>query len=329
MKIFISHSSEDKKLVLMFVELLTQGFRIDNNEIFCTSMDNSLRVGEDFIVSIKEKLLDSEIVIFLITPNYIASKFCIMEMGAAWAYKNNIVPIIVPPLDYNVLNDTPMKTIQALIINDAEELFNRLYSHKLVEKQIIPRLNFMQEHELFDKIRNFTDMVKIYVGKNYGFNFKDANIICVAQNGDPEAVKLESNESMNIMKCNFKANDYYPIPSNFISCVYQFVPHKDWSIINPNSVFCCKCRSKDMSIQKVTIEFKCGDNLFKFYEDTFDVGNEYIDIEIPITYEIMPKKHLKDISEICFVVRPNFVQSFIGEIEIGELKFQDNIITNM
>ena len=45
MKIFISHSSEDKELVLLFVNLLTQGFHIDNNEIFCTSMDNSLRVG--------------------------------------------------------------------------------------------------------------------------------------------------------------------------------------------------------------------------------------------------------------------------------------------
>ena len=328
MKIFISHSSEDKELVLLFVNLLTQGFHIDNNEIFCTSMDNSLRVGEDFIKSIKEELRDSEIVIFLITPNYIASKFCIMEMGAAWAYKNNIVPIIVPPLDFNVLNDTPMKTIQALILNNGEELFNRLYSHILVEKQIIARLDFMQEHELFDKIKRFTNDVKTYVSKNYGFNFKDANIICVAQNGDPDAVKMETNNNIHKIYCSFKPNDYFPIPSNFISCVYQFVPHKDWSTITSNSVFCCKCRSNDNTIQKVTIEFKCGDNLYKFYEQTFTIEKDYKKIRIPITYDIMPKKHLKDISEICFVIRPNFAHNFIGEIEISELKFQDNIITN-
>ena len=53
MKIFISHSSKDKELVMMFVDLLTQGFHIDYNDIFCTSMDNALRVGEDFIKSIK------------------------------------------------------------------------------------------------------------------------------------------------------------------------------------------------------------------------------------------------------------------------------------
>lgn len=71
MKIFISHSSKDKELVLMFVDLLTQGFHIDYDEIFCTSMDNALRVGEDFINSIKENLHDSEIVLFLVTKNYI------------------------------------------------------------------------------------------------------------------------------------------------------------------------------------------------------------------------------------------------------------------
>lgn len=329
MKIFISHSSKDKKLVLMFVDLLVQGFHIDYDEIFCTSMDNALRVGEDFIKSIKENLHDSEIVLFLITQNYIDSKFCIMEMGAAWAFKDNIFPIIVPPLDYSILNDTPLKITQSIILSDAEDLFKKLYEYKLVEKQIIPRLNFMQEHGLFDKIKHFTDEVKIYVSKNYGFNFKDANIICVAQNGDPDAVKLESNDTIHKMQCNFKANEYYPIPSNFISCVYQFVPHKDWSTITPNSIFCCKCKSNDESIQKVTIEFKCGDNLFKFYEQTFLINSDYCEIRIPISYDLMPQKHLKDISEICFVIRPNFVKNFIGEIEIDELKFQDNIITNV
>lgn len=329
MKIFISHSSEDKDLVFMFVDLLTQGFHINKNEIFCTSIENSLRVGEDFIMSIKENLHDSEIVLFLITPNYITSKFCIMEMGAAWAYKNNIVPIIVPPLDYNVLNDTPMKTIQALLLNDGEELFNKIYIHKLVEKQIIPRLNFAQEYELFDKIKQFTENVKIYVNKNYGLNFKGANVICVAQNGDPDAVNFKSNNNTHKIFCNFKSNNFYPIPSNFISCVYQFVPHKDWSLITPNSIFCCKCKSNDLSIQKITIEFKCGDNLYKFYEQTFVVNSHYTEIKIPITYETMSKKCLKNISEICFVIRPNFTPNFLGEIEIADIKFQENLITNI
>lgn len=148
-------------------------------------------------------------------------------------------------------------------------------------------------------------------------------------NGDPDAVKLESNGNIHKVVCDFKPNDFYPIPSNFISCVYQFVPHKDWSNITANSIFCCKCRSTNGSIRKMTIEFKCGDNLFKFYEQTFLVNNVYFEIKIPITYDTMPRKYLKDISEICFVIRPNFTKDFSGEIQICELKFQDSIITNV
>ena len=59
----------------MFVDLLVQGFHIDYDDIFCTSMDKALRVGEDFIKSIKENLLDSEIVLFLITQNFVLWKW--------------------------------------------------------------------------------------------------------------------------------------------------------------------------------------------------------------------------------------------------------------
>lgn len=69
-------------------------------------------------------------------------------MGAARAFKDNIFPIIVPPLDHSILNDTPLKIVQSIILSDAEDLFKKLYEYKLVEKQIIPRLNFMQEHGL-------------------------------------------------------------------------------------------------------------------------------------------------------------------------------------
>lgn len=328
MKIFISHSSKDKKLVLMFVDLLTKGFQISLNDIFCTSLDNALVVGEDFIKRIKDNLLDSEIVLFLITPNYVESKFCIMEMGAAWAYKDNIVPIIVPPLDYNVLNDTPMKTIQALMLDETESIFNRFYENMLIEKNIINRLNFFQEHELLTKVEKFIRNVKLYVNQNYGFNFKDAKIISVAQNGDPDATKIESYNECHKLYCNFNPNKYYPISSNFISFVYQFIPHKDWSTITVNSNISLECRSVDKSISRITIEFKYGANLFKFYEKTFDVTNTYTKIDIPINYNSMPQKYLKDISELCFVVRPNFVKNYLGQIEFRNLKFQDNEITN-
>ena len=138
-----------------------------------------------------------------------------------------------------------------------------------------------------------------------------------------------SSNSIHKIICNFRPNEFYPIPSNFVSFVYQLIPHKDWSIITSNSVFCCKCKSDNNSIRNITIEFKCGDNLLKFYEQTFSISNNYVEIQIPIDYKNMPEKYLKDISEISFVIRPDYVKNFVGEIEIAEIKFQDNIITNI
>lgn len=328
MKIFISHSSQDKKLALMFTDLLTKGFNINLNDIFCTSLNNSLVVGEDFIKRIKENLHDSQIVFFLITPNYVSSKFCIMEMGAAWAYKENIVPVIVPPLNYGILEDTPMKVIQAIMLDDVESIFYRLYEKLLVEKNIICRLSLFQEHELLKTIQQFVELLKVYVNQNYGFNFKDAKVMAIAQNGDIDAAKIENLDGANKLYCNFEPNKYYPIPSNFISCTYQFVPHKNWATIVPNGTFSFECRTANKSIEKIIVEFKYGDNLFKFYEKTFEIDNVYKKINIPINYDSMPKNYLKDVSEICFVIRPNFVKDQKGQIEIRNLKFQGNEITN-
>ena len=65
-----------------------------------------------------------------------------------------------------------------------------------------------------------------------------------------------------------------------------------------------------------------------FYEQTFAIGEVESEIVIPITYDIMPNKCLKDISEICFVIKPNYVKKLLGQIEIKELKFRDSLITN-
>lgn len=48
-----------------------------------------------------------------------------------------------------------------------------------------------------------------------------------------------------------------------------------------------------------------------------------------IMKNVSVEKHIKDISGICFVVRPNFVEDFVGKIEFKEIKFQDNLITNL
>lgn len=177
MKIFISHSSKDRKLVSMFCDLLTKYLHIKENEIFCTSMSNSVKAGEDFNIKIKENLCNSKIVVFLITPNYMKSAYSIMEMGAVWANKDNItpVPILTPPLDYSCLSNTPISSIESIMIDDYESLFTKFYQYTLVEKNIINRLSYKEETTLSKKINAFTGKVKEYTKENYKFDSDNSN----------------------------------------------------------------------------------------------------------------------------------------------------------
>ena len=70
MKIFISHSSKDKETVISLSDLLINYFKIEKDSIFCTSFDDSLKVGIDFNKEIKKQLNESDMVILLISENY-------------------------------------------------------------------------------------------------------------------------------------------------------------------------------------------------------------------------------------------------------------------
>lgn len=98
--IFISHSSKDKPVVDDFFDLLQTGCNISSDDIFCTSVEGAgIETGQDFIDWIENYLKSACVVILFLTPNYYNSKFCIAEMGAAWALKSNIFPLIAPDLD--------------------------------------------------------------------------------------------------------------------------------------------------------------------------------------------------------------------------------------
>lgn len=114
-EIFISHASADKPLVDSFVNFIRLGMDISNREIYCITYNKGeIPSGDSFTEHIKENINISKIVILLITPNFLHSNFCMAELGAAWALGKKIIPIIVPPLKFDALEDTPLKARQGI-----------------------------------------------------------------------------------------------------------------------------------------------------------------------------------------------------------------------
>ena len=130
-RVFISHAIKDKKLVDKFFDLLQTGAGLNAKDTFCSSLEGmGIPKGEDFLAHIKAQIENPELVILILSPNYMDSVFCVCEMGASWAMSHNILPVVVPPLDFASIGPL-VKGIQGTRIEDKIDLTE--FKDKMVE----------------------------------------------------------------------------------------------------------------------------------------------------------------------------------------------------
>lgn len=101
-KIFISHSSNDKKIAESFVDnILLLGMNLTTNDVFCTSSEGmGIKSGEEWRNRIRDEITGADIILLMITPNYKASEICLNEMGAAWITDAVVIPLIIGEITY-------------------------------------------------------------------------------------------------------------------------------------------------------------------------------------------------------------------------------------
>lgn len=134
-KIFISHSSKDKHIVQLFVDdILQLGIGLKPEHIFCTSIeDMGIKNGEDIRRHIHDNIKNADYSILLISKNYKESEICLNEMGAVWAYDNNVKLYLLPDANFKNIGwlcDTRIaERIDSSISLDAlHEQLQRYYS---------------------------------------------------------------------------------------------------------------------------------------------------------------------------------------------------------
>ena len=121
-KVFLSHAAADDALAAEFTRLLASGLGITGKEVFCSSLPGrKIPGGFNFVDHIKKSLEDSQVVVLLITENYLVSQFCLAEIGASWIFKDQVVPVVVPPITYARLIAT-LSIQQAWKLNDDDGL---------------------------------------------------------------------------------------------------------------------------------------------------------------------------------------------------------------
>lgn len=96
MKIFISHSSENRDYGNLLVELL-RGLGVKENEIIFTSnVAYGIPVGQNIFNWLKSQITEKPFVIYLLSEEYYQSVACLNEMGAAWIVENEHAAIFTP-----------------------------------------------------------------------------------------------------------------------------------------------------------------------------------------------------------------------------------------
>lgn len=101
-RIFISHSSKDKDIMVKFTDSVLQlGIGLSHEGIFCTSIEEmGIKNGEDIRKHIRDNVQTADFSLLMISRNYKESEICLNEMGAVWASDNHVRYFILPDVDF-------------------------------------------------------------------------------------------------------------------------------------------------------------------------------------------------------------------------------------
>ena len=114
MRVFISHSSLDKEVTAILINLLRQALNLGSGDIRCTSVDGfRLPAGVSTNEALRQEVYEAGIVIGLITPNSMGSAYVLFELGARWGAEKAMIPLLASGIKPEHL-EGPLRDINAL-----------------------------------------------------------------------------------------------------------------------------------------------------------------------------------------------------------------------
>lgn len=327
MRIFISHATKNREVVLKFAEFLE--IISSDIEVFCSSEEGSIKVGKNFIETIFDELNSSDLFVPIISKEYYESKFCMIELGVAYSYLYNqhnkkgddyIFPFALYPVQKGqALSGTPLANIQAGNINDEKDIhsfLDYLSSDKKVNigSGINRRLHSFkfEVDQILLKNQNIIEIAKVnaYFDDSIEFKYPE-DIVNISTTEDTIVVNYNMNpyEKTDVMR------------PNFISIVLSYVDKLDigrYLDFNDTFEFRFVITSFTNSLKRIFVEFKHSDS--NRILETFELPLAYGENKLHIPLEKMKSNALSNISEICFVIHPDDIVEDEGMYKINGIE---------
>lgn len=318
MKVFISHSSKDVEIAKLFSCFLKNcSFDV---EIFCSSISGTIDQGDDFVASIERGLKNSDVFIPLISRNYNQSKYCLIELGYAYAKSislkkgYHILPFCISPITKDeALLGTPLSHLNTALLNDKKDLQNFL--------RLLIKKDLMSEDDIMNcDVSGFISKLNKIVMETENILSNAVILPICSKLNNPNAIKHTQNNNEHTVNFNLFANEKGERP-DFISLVFKF-PGKfnlfDFLIADHNIKFCCDINNYTDSLTNIDIEFKYHESNQILKKHKFILKPGINNIEIPL--RDMNVDGLKQISEICFVCWEFYITEIEGMFSIGNIQ---------
>jgi hypothetical protein len=126
-KIFISHCSEDSKIAESLAELFRTALRLSKSEIRCTSVDGyRLPVGINTDEQLRREVLETPVLVGLISHHSFDSAYVLFELGARWGKNTFMAPVLAPGVSASILKG-PLSALNALSCDSTSQIHQLVY----------------------------------------------------------------------------------------------------------------------------------------------------------------------------------------------------------
>lgn len=299
-KIFISHSSQDEKIVKSFVELLYK-LGLKDDDILCTSSStNNIPLMNNIYDYLNKYISEEKIFsIFFLSDNYYSSPVCLNEMGAIWLKKSESINILLPGFDFSDIKGVVSKDTIGIKLglcdvetksafNKFKEVLNGMFNISISES----RWEIVRDEFLFSTIENT---------RKLNMSFSRSYCIGDQEREGCEVIRKESNENLIKVALDFNKTESKLSSIVFFNEVRNYVGY----FINKKNI--CFEAYADKGISYAEVEIKLSYDIDMQYE--ISLGEDERQYKIPLVQFCSTLKYWTDVSEIKFVFRKKKISS--------------------
>lgn len=190
--VFISHIAEEKEIALAFKDLIENSF-LGMIEVFVSSDEDSIRMGQKWLDEISNALKMCAIEIILCSPKSIHRPWINFEAGAGWVRDISVIPLCHSGIEPSKL-PMPLNLLQAAKANEISSL--KLIFPVLAQAigAKTPNADFS---EFISRVIEFEACYTFWDSCNSSFNVLSefsAAIIPALKAGSPVALELTETE---------------------------------------------------------------------------------------------------------------------------------------